>query len=98
MAKGKFSGTERYNGSHRYPKEFETIYEKIKNLKFVEELGLGRYFKSKNKKTTLKIKGFDDLKKSYVASLKGKNFEQKIFIKVREKNLNQRKTLEDINF
>ena len=98
MARGKSLYTINYNRRHTVPREFLNVYEKIKDLNFVKELGIGHYNEKNNKEKKLEIKGFDDLKKGYVVDLHGEKFRQRIFIKVDENKPNYRKTLEDINF
>ena len=87
------------SSKHNLPKELIPICEEIERLDFVVGcIGKSRWMpKCTNYNNEIKIKGFDDLTKSFCANVYGKSFRQKFFIKVdfpKDWNLLERKCIE----
>lgn len=87
MSKAKSLDTIRLkNKKHSMPREmipFLEVFDLMKNIGYVEEIGVGKYRGVSQNGSTLEFKGYDDLTNFYKVDITHKEYVQTFYLKVR---------------
>ncbi|MEK0337365.1 MAG: hypothetical protein QQN41_08020 [Nitrosopumilus sp.] len=85
-------------GKHKIPKDVISIINKFKGLAFVACVNTPG-FKPSNKKKGINVIGFDDVKNSYIVRVNVLDYEQKVYVRIKdEKKDNYKEAIENISY